>query len=275
MPATAPLFLVHNGEVRPSDALLLPAGDGLAAYGTGAFETLAAYRGRPFLAEAHLARLRHAAGVLRLPCPEDAALREAMDTALAANQLQETAQCRIRITLSSPADTSPCWWVEATPCPPHAATARVITSPVFVRNERSPLAGLKITHGGDSILAQRLAREAGADEALFANTRDELCEGAWSNVFVALDGRWLTPPLDSGCLPGVTRALVLELFRELGLTVEEATLSTARLDRVESAFLTSSLREIQPISSIDGRSLAIPALLGDLQAAYRRRTEAG
>lgn len=274
MPASTPPLLVRNGEVHPTGLPLLSADDGLAAYGLGAFETLAAYRGRLFLVESHLARLRHAAGILRLPCPEDVAWRESMDAALAANQLQTADKARIRLTLSSPTDRSPSWWVEANLPPPHPPAARAVTGSDFVRNERSPLAGLKSTHCGDSILAQRFAHAAGADEALFANTRGELCEGAWSNVFVKLDGRWFTPPLESGCLPGVTRALVLDLFHELGIEAEEAPLPINRLDEVESAFLTSSLREIQPLSAIDGRGLAIPTLLSDLQAAYRRRTEA-
>ncbi len=269
------MLLVHNGVLRPAESPLLPAGDGLAAFGLGVFETLAAYGGRPFLADAHLARLRHAAHVLRLPCPEDAALLGGIGAALAANRLHETAKARIRIVLSSPGGAEPSWWVEATPPPPHPDTARTVTGPAFVRNERSPLVGLKSTQCGDSVLAQRTARETGADEALFANTRGELCEGAWSNVFVRVGGRWSTPPLRSGCLPGVTRALVLDLFREHGLEAAETTLPIRQLDRVEAAFLTSSLREIQPISSIDGREQAIDdPLLEDLRAAYRRRTEA-
>ena len=164
-----------------------------------------------------------------------------------------------------PAGTAPAL---ATPPPPHPATARVITGPFF-RNERSPLAGLKTINYGDNVVALRLAREAGAEEALFANTRDELCEGTWSNVFVRIDGTWHTPPLSSGCLPGITRGVVIGLFEEHGLPLSEATLSYASLDRVESAFLTSSLREIQPVAAIDGKELEIAAETIVLQSSYR------
>jgi len=270
---TPPATVVHNGVLRSAGEAVVAAADGIAL-GRGAFETIAACRGRPFLAPAHLDRLRRAAGVLGLACPADEPLLAALAAALAANGLAEAANARLRLTLSSPADGSANWWVEATPPPPHPAAARVVTGP-FVRNERSPLAGLKTVNCGDSTVAQRLARAAGADEALFANTRGELCEGAWSNLFVLVEGRWSTPPLSSGCLPGITRAVVLALFAEHGRPAAEAPLSLAALDRVESAFLTSSLRGIQPVSAIDGRELRVSRTVEELREAFRGRVEGG
>jgi len=273
MPPSSPPFIVHNGVLRSAGEPVVAATDGISL-GCGAFETIAAYRGRPFLARAHLDRLRRAAEVLGLACPDDAILLEAMTTALAANDLATAGKARLRLTLSSRADGSANWWIEATPPPDHPPAARVVTGPFF-RNERSPLAGLKTVNYGDNAVAQRRARAAGADEALFANTRGELCEGTWSNVFVLVDGQWSTPPLSSGCLPGITRGVVLELFAELGLPVTESTRSIDGLDRVESAFLTSSLREIQPIAAIDGRELRKSAAVEDLRAAFRGRVERG
>ncbi len=258
MSSPAPLLIVRNATLRPAAEAILAADDGLVASGHGAFETIAAYRGRPFLAEAHCSRLRRAAAALDLACPTDEAWLAAMALALEANGLAGAEPARLRLTLSAPADGMSSWWVEATPPTPHPATARVATVP-FARNERGALAGLKTVNYGENTVAQRSARERGADEALFGNTRDELCEGAWSNVFVRVAGRWLTPPLASGCLPGVTRAFVLELGRETGLPIAESTLSMAELDRVESAFLTSSLREIQPVAAIDVRELELSA----------------
>jgi branched-chain amino acid aminotransferase len=274
MPLPEASFLVHNGRLRPAAEALVKARDGLVACGQGAFETIAAYRGTPFRANEHLERLRRGATVLDLAVPDEDALLAGMHTALEANGLLDAEKSRLRLTLSSPLDGSESWWIEATTTPPHPAITRVITGP-FIRNERSPLAGLKTINYGDNIAALRLAREAGADEALFANTRDELCEGTWSNVFVRIDGTWHTPPLSSGCLPGITRGVVIGLFEEHGLPLIESTLSYAALDRVESAFLTSSLREIQPIAAIDGRELEIAAGTIVLQAAYRSLTNGG
>ena len=84
----------------------------------------------------------------------------------------------------------------------------------WVRNERSAVAGLKTTSYAENVVALAYAKERGAIEAVFANTRGELCEGTGSNVFVVRDGVVWTPPLDSGCLAGITRALAVEWCRE-------------------------------------------------------------
>lgn len=270
MPSVRSLSIVHNGDLLSSSAPLLSVGDRLVQCGRGAFETLAAYRGRIFLAGEHFARLRQAARLLDLPCPSDEELTAAARTALEANDLAAAEIARVRITLSSPPDGASSWWVEATMPPPHPPAARVITGP-FVRNERGLLAGLKTVNCGENFAALHLAREAGADEALFGNGRDELCEGTWSNVFVRIGDRWITPPLSSGCLPGITRRLVLELLSESGHSAFEETLLIRELERVESAFLTSSLREIQPIAAIDGKPLQPDPLVARLHAAYRER----
>jgi branched-chain amino acid aminotransferase len=266
-PAVLSPFLIHNGVLRKAGEEVLSIRDGAPASGQGAFETIAAYSGQPFLAPAHLARLRRAAERLDLNCPSDADLVAAMKTLLTANQLSALVKARIRITLTSPVAGGPSWFVEAGAAPPHRERARVVTIP-FARNERSALAGLKTINYGENVVAMRHAREAGADEALFGNTRDELCEGTWSNVFLYLNGAWLTPPLSSGCLPGVTRAVVLDLGRTLGLEMREAATPLAELPGVESAFLTSSLREIQAISAIDGRELVEAPSLSRLREAF-------
>lgn len=269
MPLPPAPLLVHNGRLRPAGEALVGARDGLVACGRGVFETLAAYHGTPFRALEHLERLARGATLLDLARPDDDTLLAAMRAALKANDLLNAEKARLRVTLSSPADEHAHWWVEATPPPPHPSTARVITGPFF-RNERSLLAGLKTVNYGDNAVALRLALAAGADEALFANTRDELCEGTWSNVFARIDDTWHTPPLSSGCLPGITRSVVIGLFEEHGIPLLESPLSYTAAGRVSSAFLTSSLREIQPISSIDGRPLEPSAETNSLQSSYRQ-----
>jgi len=271
-PAVFSRFFIHNGVLREAGSEVLSVNDGALIRGQGAFETIAVYHGRPFLTAAHLGRLRRAAAVLDLDCPPEADLIAAMETLLTANQVAALARARVRLTLTAPAAGGPSWFVEAGPPPVHPERARVITIP-FTRNERSALAGLKTINYGENVVALRLAREAGADEALFGNTRDELCEGTWSNVFLYRDGTWLTPPLTSGCLPGVTRAVVLELLEELGLPVEEAVIPLGELPLAEAAFLTSSLREIQPITAIDGRELPEPSDLPRLREAFAARVD--
>jgi branched-chain amino acid aminotransferase len=118
------------------------------------------------------------------------------------------------------------------------------------RNERSPLAGLKTVSYAENVIALRWARERGADEAVFGNLGGRLCEGTGTNVFVGVGGHLATPPLASGCLAGVTRDLLLEL----GVAGEED-LPLAALADADEAFLTSSTRDVQAISTVDGSAL--------------------
>ncbi|MCC3771970.1 aminotransferase class IV, partial [Streptomyces sp. UNOC14_S4] len=128
-------------------------------------------------------------------------------------------------------------------------TTSVITVP-WTRNERSALAGLKSTSYAENVVALARAADRGATEALFANTVGELCEGTGSNVFVVLDGELHTPPLASGCLAGITRALVVEWTG-----ARETTLPADVLDRADEIFLTSTLRDVQAVGAVDGRTL--------------------
>jgi branched-chain amino acid aminotransferase len=129
------------------------------------------------------------------------------------------------------------------------ATADVVVAP-WPRNERGALAGIKSVSYGENVVALAYARERGAGEALFANLAGNLCEGTGTNVFVAVGGRLLTPPLSSGCLAGVTRELLGEL-----VDVVDEDVAMAALADAEEAFLTSSTREVQPIRAIDDRDL--------------------
>jgi branched-chain amino acid aminotransferase len=124
----------------------------------------------------------------------------------------------------------------------------------WVRNERSAVAGLKTTSYAENVVALAHAKERGAIEALFANTRDELCEGTGSNVFVVRDGVLWTPPLESGCLAGVTRALTVEWCRADGLEVREEPMPLTVLEDCDEVFLTSSTKDVLPVDRVVGLS---------------------
>jgi branched-chain amino acid aminotransferase len=138
--------------------------------------------------------------------------------------------------------------------PPHA---KVVVVP-WTRNERSATAGLKTTSYAENVVALAHAKDRGGIEAIFANTRGELCEGTGTNVFVVVDGELLTPPLESGCLAGVTRELTLEWCRAEGIPVREQTLPLSVLGAADEVFLTSSTKDVLPISAVDDRSLPAP-----------------
>jgi branched-chain amino acid aminotransferase len=259
---TAPIWI--NGELLAPEDASVPALDHGITVGDGVFETLRVYAGVPFAADRHLDRLLRSGAGLGLELPDRELLTRALDEVVAAGGLPD---CRVRLTVT--AGTGPlgsgrlagaCTVVAAVGAlDPVAPTTDVITVP-WVRNERSPLAGLKTTSYAENVVALARAKEAGASEALFANTRDELCEGTGTNVFVVLGGELVTPPLSSGCLAGITRELVLECTDAV-----ERALPFTVLAEADEVFLTSSTREVQAVAHIDGT--AVPAAPGPVTAA--------
>jgi branched-chain amino acid aminotransferase len=135
------------------------------------------------------------------------------------------------------------------------------------RNERGPLVGLKTTSYADNVVALQWAHAHGADEALLANTVGELCEGTGSNVFVVLDGQVLTPRLASGCLAGITRDLVLEWTQ-----AAEAEIALVTLYEAEEVFLTSSTRDVQAVTSLDGLPRQVGPRTRSIRAEFARRS---
>jgi branched-chain amino acid aminotransferase len=264
-----------DGRLVPlADAKVSVLDHGLVV-GDGVFETLRVYGGVPFAWTRHLARLRLSAEGLGLDLPDVGALREAADAVLAADGLTAA---RLRITVtggiappgSGRGHGPPTAFVLAFPIEPAAPSVDVVIAP-WTRNESSALAGLKTISYAANVRALAFARAHGAGEALFANTRGNLCEATGSNVFLARDGRLVTPPAGAGCLLGVTRALLLEVGATSGIPIEERDVPIDALLPSDEAFLSSSTREVQPIATIDGTRL--PTVGGPLStklaAAFR------
>jgi branched-chain amino acid aminotransferase len=221
--------------------------------GSGAFETMRVYRGTPFAWRRHVERLDAAARALGLASPDARHLRDAVDAVLQENGFVDA---RVRVTLvGAPGVRDPDMIVAAS----RLAASRPSTSVVVAswpRNERAATVGVKSTSYAENARAFADARDRGADEAVFANTLGQLCEATGSNVFVVDRGTVRTPPASAGCLLGVTRALVLELCTAHGIPVEEVGLAFSTLADADEAFLTSTTREVQAISAIDGRPRA-------------------
>lgn len=240
----------------PSEATVGVFDHGLTV-GDGVFETLRTERGVPFAMTRHLRRLhRSLAGLgLTLDRPDDE-LRDAMCT-VAAN-VDGPAKVRLTVTAgpgplgSGRSTTGLTVYVTADRLDPWPPTGAAVTVP-WRRNEHSAVAGLKTTSYAENVVALGRAREAGADEALFANTAGRLCEGTGSNVFIVKDGLARTPPLSSGCLAGVTRELVLEHD-----DVVEEDLAPDALVTADEVFLTSSTRDVQGLHRVDDRLLDAP-----------------
>jgi branched-chain amino acid aminotransferase len=235
--------------------------------GDGVFETLKADHGRAFALTRHLERLTTSARGLGLPEPDLDEVRRGCAAVLEANPMPLG---RLRITYtggqgplgSDRGEHGPTLVVALGASARRPDSTAVITVP-WTRNERGALTGLKTTSYAENVVALARAREQGASEALFGNTVGQLCEGTGSNVFVVLDGEIHTPPLASGCLAGITRALTVEWTgaRETDLPLDV-------LDRAEEIFLTSTLRDVQAVHRVDDREL--PAAPGPVTAKAMR-----
>lgn len=244
-----------DGGLQDTDSARVSVLDHGLTVGDGVFETVKTVEGRPFALTRHLDRLTLSARGLGLPEPDLDEVRRACHAVLDA---EPVALGRLRITYtgglsplgSDRGDHGPTLVVALGETNRRADSTAAITVP-WTRNERGALTGLKTTSYAENVVALARAHEQGATEALFANTVGQLCEGTGSNVFVVLDGEIHTPPVASGCLAGITRALVVEWTgaRETDLPLDV-------LDRADEVFLTSSLRDVQSVHRVDARDLS-------------------
>jgi branched-chain amino acid aminotransferase len=252
-----------NGSLVGAGEASVAALDHGVTVGDGAFETAKIDRGRVFAGTRHARRLDRTLAGLGLPAADHDYLDQGVKAVLAEGDPIELGRLRYTVTggagpLGSDRDESPLTYIVtagATPRPPESAAVSVVP---WVRNERSAVAGLKTTSYAENVVALAYAKEQGAIEAIFGNTRGELCEGTGSNIFVVRDGAILTPPLESGCLAGITRELVVEWCREDGLEVREETLPLEVLREVDEVFITSSTKDVLAIHAVDEHQLEAP-----------------
>src|SRR6478752_10303868 len=247
-----------NGDLLPdaTGPAVSVADHGLTV-GDGVFEAIKVVNGLPFALDLHLARLHRSAAGLGLPGVDEELVRRGIASVLDGGDLPLG---RIRITVtggpapmgSGRGDAAPTVVVVADAMRPWPDTTAVATVP-WPRNERGALAGLKTTSYAENVVALAAAQRAGASEAIFANLAGHLCEGTGSNVFYVVDGELRTPTLASGCLAGVTRALILEWVEAREVDEPLGILAVA-----DEVFLASTTRDVQPVRRCDDRDLGEP-----------------
>ncbi|MFO7953526.1 D-amino acid aminotransferase [Thioalkalivibrio sp.] len=254
-----------NGEYLPLDEVRISPLDRGFLFGDSVYEVIPSYAGEFFLLPEHLERLRRSLEAIRIPDPfapgEWTALLKDL---LARNADPATPDLGIYLQVTRgvaprdhafPADAQPTVLAMANPIRPLPEAVRVEgVAAVTAEDRRWERCDIKATTLLANVLNRQDAMERGAVEAVLL--RDgKLTEGAASNVFVVLDGRVITPPLDASVLPGITRWRVLELARELGYPVEERGISADELARAREIWLTSSTREILPVTRLDDRAV--------------------
>lgn len=261
--------------LNPTGGSISPLDHGLTV-GGGVFETCKIVDGVPFALSRHLRRLTRSAELLGLSCPPVEAVRERVLDFLERHSLLPLGRLRITVTAGAGplgterTDAGPTLIVGMAPAAPWPGHIRVVTVP-WTRNERSAVAGAKTTSYAENVVALRAAHARGAHEALLANTRGLLCEGTGSNVVVERDGVLVTPPLSSGCLAGITRELFLEWSVDAGLPVVEDDVTLDALAAAPEVMLTSSTRDVQHVSEVDGRAVPGTALGRAAHELFARR----
>jgi branched-chain amino acid aminotransferase len=281
-------YLLHNDEIRDTGAQDLSAGQVGLLNGWGVFSTIRVYDGVMFAWERHWERMHTDAGRMRVPFPPDRdglaqRLHRLIEANRAFNATLRVAVIRNRGGLfegpgpmrefdvvAFTADVNP--WGDS-------VKLGLIPN---ARHAASEFAGTKNLSWSENLAWYERAHEQGLDEVVLLNERGEVAECTSANIFAAVltaqGAEVWTPPLASGCLPGVTRALLLEELRVPGLRVGEKTLLPADLESASEVFITSTTRELLPVVSIEGLNIRAggrpgPSVREQLQRAFTAYVE--
>ncbi|HHL40644.1 MAG TPA: branched-chain amino acid aminotransferase [Deltaproteobacteria bacterium] len=262
-----------NGEMVPAEKAAVSVFDRGFLYGDGLFETMKAYDGRVFLFREHMERLRRGAVALGISTSPLKGLRRAAAELMERNGLVR-GEARLRVTLTRGVFDGGHGPVGRTR-PTVVLTAGALDDGALSRLRRRgvravlasvpapPLAAFKTLNYLPCVMAKAGARRAGAFEALFTTADGRLTEGTSTNLFIARDGTLLTPPPESGLLPGITRRAVMEMAGEAGISVVEADLRSRDLYEADEAMLTNSIIEVVPLVAVGDRPIGTGAP-GDL-----------
>jgi branched-chain amino acid aminotransferase len=275
-------FASINGSITPAAEARVSVLDNGFTFGDAVYETLRTYGGRPFELGRHLRRLRASAGRLGFAIPaDDAELERRLADLL---ERAGNPESYIRMIVSRGVGdisynfervSAPTVVLVVKPLEPYPASLfeRGLDVAVVSVRRNSPHAldpAIKSCNLLNNVLAVREAQGRKADEAILLNERGEVAEGASTNVFVVKGGALRTPPLAAGILAGITREVLLVLFAEMKVAVDDRPLPLAELLSADEAFLTGTVREVMPIRSIDGQ----PVGSGGPGAVTRRVMEA-
>ena len=261
-----------NGRVSDQEHAVISIFDHGFLYGEGVYETLRTYNGQPFLFGRHMRRLRTSAGMLALSVPLtdtqiDDRCRETMHVAGLGDSPDREAYIRILVTRGIGELT---YDPAATPTPSVVVIVKPNVHPpreVFERGVKVSLVGVVRNHPGtvnpliksnsllNNALAMQEALRRGAFEGVMRNYKGELAECTQSNLFIVKDRAVLTPPIDAGLLPGITREFLFEIGATAGIPVREAALNDDDLLDADESFLTSTTRELVPIVQVDDRKI--------------------
>jgi branched-chain amino acid aminotransferase len=253
--------IYHNDRLAAIEDVRLSPGQAGLLNGWGLFTTIRIVEGEPFAFERHWKRLQKDAALTRLPMAFDAArVRAQLGEVIQANGVQEGC-ARVYIVYNKTG-----FWssdenfpqvdliLYTAPLPAYREPSRLGLR-AHARHAASPLAGVKTTAWLNNVWNLGEAQRDGFDEAVLLNERGEVAECTAANIFCVRGGEILTPPLDSGCLEGVTRGLLLELAPKAGVRIRECALRPEELYSAEEVFISSTNRNVLAVGEVQGHRM--------------------
>jgi len=275
------MLVFLNGQFVPETQAVVPLTDRGFMYGDGLFETLRIVNGRPFRLAQHLERMRRGADFLKIKRPfSTEQLQQFAGQLIKKNQMRD-AILRVVLTrgpgergYTPGAGGQPTVAMSLHTAPPldveNPICWRLVTSALRIPTG-DPLASFKTLNKLAHVMARLEALEQQAHEALLLNTNGEAAEAASGNLFWVARGRVCTVPADSGVLPGVTRAAVLEICQTLGLPADQRVIKPEGLRKSEGIFITQSVFGVVPVTALDGEAVATSPLVDQIRRAWHER----
>ena len=254
-------FIYHNSRVLPLEEVRLSPGQAGLINGWGIFSTVRVFDGIPFALERHYNRLARDAGRIQLPLKAGLSdVRNAMLQMLEANHIGN-ACVRIYFIFNTIGI-----WKSAEPFPqvdlimyamdvPERVGPTTLSVQEHGRHAAHPLTGTKVTSWLNNAWMVEQAHRRGYDDALLLNERGEVSECTAANIYCIRGGDVATPPLSSGCLAGVSRAILIEEGPRIGVSITERVLKLEDFYYADEVFITSTTRHVQPISHIEKRAM--------------------
>ncbi len=254
-------YIFHNEEVRPVEKTRWSPGQAGLVCGWGLFTTVRIVEGEAFAYERHWRRLEKDAATTRLPMNYSGAkVRVQLQEVIRANKVKEGC-ARIYLVWNSVG-----FWKSDEKMPevdlvitsadlPHYPDSMRLTVREQGRHAASPLAGVKTISWLNSVWAVAEAQREGFDEVVLLNERGEVSECTAANIFAVKKDKVVTPPLNSGCLEGVTRGVLMEIASDAGTSVVEQTLRLEDLYAADEVFVTSTNRNVIGVSEIAGHKI--------------------
>lgn len=258
-------FVFINSSLVPKKDAKISVFDRGFLYGDGIFETIRIYNGIPFMLDEHMDRLIAGLKTLRFQ-KVPAGIKVHASRVIEANKIRNGV-LRIAVTrgetiagIDPIVCKGPSVVINARECVPYPEEAYLKGYRAIIartrKDQRSTLCQVKSANFLTHIIAKGEASDAGVDDAIMLNHEGFLAEATVSNIFMVKGNHILTPSLESGILPGITRQVVIELAVEMGFDVKQMEVRQEELYSADEAFLTNSLMEIMPLIEVDGHSIS-------------------